>query len=74
MRFVLTGTMTFPRKEIVEVIERSGHYVDNAVTGRTHYLVHADMYDGRSTTKLRRARQYGVRIIAEDQLFELLEN
>ena len=74
MRFVLTGTMSVPRKELVQAIEGEGHLVMPAINSRTNYLVHAVMPDGRATNKLRKARQYGVTVIDEDQLYALLED
>jgi len=74
MNFVLTGTMSIPRKHIVEAIERSGHTVQRSLNGCTHRLVVGELPHGAPTGKLRMARRYGTRTISEDELYGILED
>jgi len=74
MRFVLTGTMSMPRKDIIEAIESEGHFVDKKVNHFTDYLVRTPMCNGRRTRKFIDAQRFGTRIITEDELYNILES
>ena len=71
LTFVITGTLSKPRNQIVALIESKGYKVAGSVTKKTNYLV---MNDKNSTsTKANKARELNIPIITEEELNELLE-
>ena len=66
---VLTGTLSRPRGEYAEMIERAGGIVQSAVTSKTRYLI-AGANVG--ATKTEKARKLGTEVIDESRLVELL--
>lgn len=67
--FVLTGTLSRPRGEFAELIERAGGAVQSAVTSKTDYLVAGE---NTGSVKTERARKLGTEVIGEARLLELL--
>jgi len=65
--FVITGTLSAPRGEIKEQIERHGGKVVGSVSGKTDYLVAGE----NAGSKLTRAEELGVTVIGENALAEL---
>jgi DNA ligase (NAD+) len=63
--FVITGTLSRPRREIASLIEEHGGRVTSSVSRNTDFLVIGSSPGG---TKVRRARQLGTPVIDEDQL------
>jgi DNA ligase (NAD+) len=68
-RFVLTGTLSVPRSQVREELERLGASVLSGVSRQTRYLV-AGAEPG---SKLDRARELGVEVLDEAQLRDLLD-
>jgi DNA ligase (NAD+) len=70
-RFVLTGTLEgMTREQAQAAIEAKGHKVAAAVSKKTDFVV-----AGRDAgSKLERARALGVRILAEKEFLEMLQN
>lgn len=66
--FVITGTLSAPRKEIAERIEEAGGYVSSSISAKTDYLVVGE----DAGSKLDKARELGVKILNEDELEEML--
>ena len=66
---VLTGTLSRPRGEYAEMIEKAGGIVQSAVTSKTRYLI-AGANVG--ATKTEKARKLGTEVIDEARLLELL--
>ena len=67
--FVLTGTLSLPREQVKQEIERLGGKVVNSVSGKTDFLVSgADP----GTAKLQKAGELGTDIINEEQLKKLI--
>lgn len=68
---VVTGTLSrSTREEIKELIERHGGKASSSVSKKTDYLVAGE----NAGSKLTKAEQLGVRVISEDELFEMLDN
>ena len=66
---VLTGTLSRPRGEYADMIEKAGGIVQSAVTSKTRYLI-AGANVG--ATKTEKARKLGTEVIDEARLLELL--
>ena len=66
---VLTGTLSRPRGEYAEMIEKAGGIVQSSVTSKTRYLI-AGANVG--ATKTEKARALGTEVIDEARLLELL--
>ena len=69
LTFVITGTLSRPRKEVAEVIEQHGGKVTGSVSSKTDYLVAGESPGG---TKYRKAQQLGVPMIDEVRLLEVI--
>jgi DNA ligase (NAD+) len=65
--FVITGTHTTPRKELIALIERHGGRVTGSVTRTTSYVVLGE----DPGSKADKARELGIPTIDERQLFAL---
>ena len=71
LSFVITGTLSKPRTEYINLIEAKGYKVTGTVTKKTNYLV---MNDKTSTsTKANKARRLNIPIITEEELIKLLK-
>ena len=67
--FVVTGTLSRPREEIIRRIERAGGKVAGSVSKKTAYLVAgADV----GPAKVEAAQKHGVKIIGEAELEDIL--
>ena len=67
--FVFTGTLSIPREQIKQKIEKLGGKVVNSVSGKTDFLISgADP----GTTKVKKAGELGTDIINEEQLKKLI--
>jgi DNA ligase (NAD+) len=66
--FVLTGSLTRPRKEVQDELEAMGARVTSSVSAKTDYVVAG----GDPGSKLDRARQLGVAVLDEAGLAELI--
>ncbi len=73
MRIALDGRMSTPRKEMIDILERNGHIIDSNIDSETDFLVQSNVHTERITSKLRQAIQEKVKIITEDELYEILE-
>ena len=66
--FVITGSLSRPRRELKEELERLGASVAGSVSGKTSFLVAGE----NSGSKLAKARELGVEIIDETELVKML--
>lgn len=67
--FVITGTLpTLSRKDAANLIESNGGKVSSSVSQKTNYLV----CGANAGSKLTKAQQYGVSIIGEKELREMI--
>ena len=76
MRICITGHLAKPRAEIVKLIEQGGGEFHSSIKyNTTHLLTNADWsansVDGTSS-KFKKARQYGCKFISEEQFLALL--
>src|SRR5262249_23059447 len=67
--FVITGTLSRPRRHYEELIEANGGRVADSVSLKVDYVVAGDS----PGSKLDKARKLGVTILDEDGLGKLLE-
>ena len=67
--FVITGSLSRPRRELKEELEKLGASVAGSVSGKTSYLVAGE----DSGSKLAKARALDVEIIDETELAEMLD-
>jgi DNA ligase (NAD+) len=63
LTIVVTGTLTRPRQEIEEIIERLGGHAAGSVSKKTSYVLAGE----DAGSKLAKAQQLGVKIITEDE-------
>ena len=68
--FVLTGTMTRPRKEIEKMIVDAGGEMKGSVGRGVHYLVQADA--NSTSTKTQAAHKCGTQVISETALYFMM--
>jgi DNA ligase (NAD+) len=66
--FVITGSLSRPRRELKEELERLGAVVAGSVSRKTSYLVAGE----NSGSKLAKARELGVQVIDETELEKML--
>ena len=67
---VVTGTLTrFTRTEIKELIQQHGGRAASSVSKKTDFLVAGEA----AGSKLEKAQELGVKVLSEDELFEMLE-
>ena len=67
--FVITGSLSRPRRELKEELEKLGASVAGSVSGKTSFLVAGE----NSGSKLAKARELGVEIIDETELVKILD-
>lgn len=70
-RFVLTGKMWTDRASIEDAIQKLGGQIETRVKW-AHYLVQASGQWGRKTQKQQDAKTWGVDIIDDKKLYEML--
>ena len=68
--FVITGTLSMTRDYFVSLIIGEGGNVSNSVSSKTDYLI-ASNVDGEETTKWKKAKAIGTKIIDEDDFWKM---
>lgn len=68
--FVLTGTLSIGRKEATDLIEQRGGKCAGSVSSKTFAVIAGES----AGSKLAKAQQLGVRIIAQDEFLTLIGN
>lgn len=66
--FVITGTMSVPRKEIAERIEEAGGVVSSSISAKTDFLVVGE----DAGSKVEKAEKWGIKMLSENELEEML--
>jgi DNA ligase (NAD+) len=69
LTFVITGTLSRPREDFKAQVEEHGGKVVSAISGSTSYLLAGE----KAGSKLEKAEKLGVKIIDEQQFFELIK-
>lgn len=69
--FSITGTLKKSRSEIADDIDKAGHIFLDNITKKVNYLV---VGDNVGESKLTKANKYGIKIIKEEELYNLLKN
>lgn len=70
IQYCITGNLSQHRSEIIEYLSaKDWHFVNN-VSKNTKYLILGDLQ--KESTKLHKAIQLGIKIISEDELYQLL--
>jgi len=69
LNFVITGTLSKPRKEFQKMIEDQGHNYQDSLNKETNYLVAGEDI---GANKIAKAQKYGTKIINEVKLMEIL--
>jgi DNA ligase (NAD+) len=69
LTFVITGTLSRPRNEVEEIIERMGGHTAGSVSKKTSYVL-AGKDPG---SKLEKARELGVAVISEEEFDRMVE-
>ena len=70
IKFCLTGAMSKPREEIAKMIEDCGGKVSSTCNKATNFLVQSDPES--ATSKSVAAKKYGVKIISEMALYDMI--
>lgn len=68
--FVLTGTLSMPRKDVENIIESLGGKTSSSVSKNTDYVLAGEA----AGSKLDKAKSLGVKIISEEEFKKLIEN
>ena len=69
LTFVITGTLSRPRQEVADVIQRHGGKLTGSVSRKTDYLLVGESPGG---SKYRKAQQLDVPVIDEARLLEMI--
>lgn len=69
--FVLTGKMEHPRSYYEELIAKAGAKIGSGVSKTTDYLIIADV--NSTSTKAKKARELGTKLISPEELEEMLK-
>lgn len=67
--FVLTGTLSKPRKEVEELIESYGGKTSSSVSKKTDFVLAGE----EAGSKLDKAKNLGVKIINEQEFFKMVD-
>lgn len=68
LTFVVTGSLPVPRKDIEDMIEEQGGHAASSVSRDTDYLIVGE----KPGSKLRKAKELGVRTISYDELLRMV--
>ena len=65
-KFLITGKLSIPRKEVIKFIEQHGGEMVSGLKSATHLVIG----EKPSTSKLSKAREYGVSVVDGDDLLQ----
>jgi DNA ligase (NAD+) len=68
MTFVITGTLSRPREEVEELIERNGGRASGSVSKKTNYVLAGE----DAGSKLVKAEDLGVKVISEADFLKMI--
>lgn len=69
LTFVITGTLSMPRKDLEELIEKNGGHVSKSVSNKTSYLLLGDS----PGSKLKKAESLGINMLSSDDLLKMIQ-
>lgn len=69
LAFVITGTISIPRKDLEELIEKNGGHVSKSVSNKTSYIVLGDS----PGSKLKKAESLGINTLSYDDLLKMIQ-
>ena len=69
LTFVITGTLSMPRKDLEELIEKNGGHVSKSVSNKTSYLVLGDS----PGSKFNKAESLGISMLSCDDLLKMIQ-
>ena len=69
LTFVITGTLSQPRKHYQDMIENSGHKISGSVSKKTDYVLCGEDAGSKKT----KAESLGIKIITEKELSKILD-
>ncbi|HXY53995.1 MAG TPA: NAD-dependent DNA ligase LigA [Nitrospirota bacterium] len=69
MTFVITGTLSRPRDEVEEIIERRGGHASGSVSKKTSYVIVGE----EPGSKYEKAKSLGVKVLSEEEFNKLVE-
>jgi DNA ligase (NAD+) len=72
LSFCITGALSLPRKSAEKQIMDAGGSVKSSVGKGLSYLVTND--SDTTTSKMQKAKKYGVKVISETELYELIQS
>ena len=68
--FVITGTLSIPRSEMKDILEKAGAHVSSSLSKNTDFLLVGE----NPGSKLKKAQDLGVKIIDEKEVFAMLSS
>lgn len=68
--FVFTGTLSMPRNEAKDLVEKAGGIVSGTVSSKTDFVVAGE----NPGSKVQKARKLGIGVVNEQELIRMLEN
>lgn len=66
--FVITGTLSLPRNNVIEIIEKNGGKISSNISNKTNYLICGE----NSGSKKNKALKLNIEIINNEQLKEII--
>ena len=70
LTFVVTGTLSEPRQDVKDLIERLGGHVVDSVSKKTSYVLAGT----DAGNKLRKAKEFGVKVVTEEEFKKIVKN
>ena len=69
-KFVVTGTFSIKRNEIKKIVEENAGIIVNGISSQVDYLIVGE----NAGSKLEKAKEKGIRIINEEEFFDMIKS
>lgn len=69
-KFVVTGTFSIKRNEIKKIVEENSGIIVNGISSQVDYLIVGE----NAGSKLEKAKEKGIRIINEEEFFDMIKS